>query len=58
LFFFFQLPLVNLFFKRFAFLSIYNSDGHFNFNGLLFKSVLFGSAYYSIMKTTTLLSEF
>ena len=58
LFFFFQLPLVNLFFKRFAFLSIYNSDGHFNFNGLLFKSILFGSAYYSIMKMTTLLSEF
>jgi hypothetical protein len=50
LFFFFQIPLVNLFFKRFSFLSIYNPDGNFNFNGLLLKSIIFGSAYYTFMK--------
>jgi hypothetical protein len=32
LFFFFQIPLVNMFFKRFSFLNIYNIDGNFNFN--------------------------
>jgi hypothetical protein len=58
LFFFFQLPIVNLFFKRFSFLSIYNSDGNFNFQGLLLKSLMFGSAYYTLLKMTTLLSEF
>ena len=58
LFFFFQLPLVNAFFKRFAFLSIYNSDGHFNFYGLLLKSLMFGSAYYTTIKATSIISEF
>jgi len=59
LFFFFQLPMINtLVFKRFSFLSIYNNDGNFNFNGLLFKSILFGLFYYSTLKFTTFLSEF
>jgi hypothetical protein len=58
LFFFFQLPIVNMFFKRFSFLSIYNEDGNFNLNGLILKSMMFGSMYYSTMKMTTLLSEF
>jgi hypothetical protein len=58
LFFFFQLPMVNtLIFKRFAFLSIFNADGNFNFGGLLFKSILFGSLYYFILKSTIFLSE-
>jgi Fe2+ transport system protein B len=59
LFFFFQLPMINtLIFKRFAFLSIYNSDGNFNFTGLVFKSILFGSFYYITLKFTNFLSEF
>jgi len=59
LFFFFQLPMINtLIFKRFSFLSIYNTDGNFNFFGLLFKSILFGFSYYSIYKFTEFLSEF
>ena len=58
LFFFFQLPLVNMFFKRFSFLSIYNSDGHFNFYGLVFKSLIFGSAYYTTTKLTSIISAF
>ena len=58
LFFLFQLPMINsMIFKRFSFLSIYNNDGNFNFTGLLLKSLLFGSAYYSISKITDFLSE-
>jgi hypothetical protein len=59
LFFFFQLPMVNtLVFKRFAFLSIYNADGNFNFSGLVLKSVLFGLFYYFTLKFTNFVSEF
>jgi hypothetical protein len=59
LFFLFQLPLINtLVFKKFSFLSIHNSDGNFNFSGLIFKSILFGGLYYSTLKFTTFLSEF
>jgi hypothetical protein len=58
LFFFFQLPIINLFFKRFSFLSIYNLDGNFNFYGLIFKSIIFGSLYYTAMKSIRFLSEF
>jgi hypothetical protein len=54
LFFFFQIPLVNMFFKRFSFLNIYNTDGNFNFNGLLLKSIIFGSLYYGAMKLITI----
>ena len=54
LFFFFQIPLVNMFLKRFSFLSIYNTDGNFNFNGLLLKSIMFGSLYYAVMKIITI----
>lgn len=55
----FQLPIINtLLFKRFSFLSIYNEDGNFNFNGLVMKSMLFGSIYYSIQKITTFIVEF
>lgn len=58
LFFLFQLPMINtLIFKRFSILSIYNLDGNFNFNGLLFKSFLFGAFYYCTLKFTTFLSE-
>jgi hypothetical protein len=58
LFFFFQLPIINtIIFKRFAFLSLYNEDGNFNMMGLIFKSTLFGSLYYSVYKFTTFISE-
>lgn len=58
LFFFYQLPVVNGFLKKFSFLSIYSADGNFNLNGLLLKSMMFGSMYYSSMKFITTLSEF
>jgi len=59
LFFIFQLPVVNtMIFKKFSFLSIYNSDGNFNFNGLIFKSIVFGGLYYSLLKFTNFVSDF
>ena len=58
LFFIYQMPFINaLIFKKFAFLSIYDVDGNFNFYGLIFKSMLFGMSYYSMSKMTTYLSE-
>jgi len=58
LFFLFQLPMINnLIFKRFSFLSIYNPDGNFNFNGLVLKSVAFGAFYYCTLKFSSFLSE-
>ena len=59
LFFIFQMPIINtMIFKKFSFLSIYNMDGNFNLSGLLFKSMLFASIFYSITKTMKFLSEF
>jgi hypothetical protein len=59
LYFFFQLPLVNtLIFKRFSFLTLYNSDGNINFYGIFVKSLFFGSIFYSIHKTIGFLSNF
>lgn len=58
LFFFFQLPLVNtLIFKRFSFLTLYNSDGNINFYGIFVKSLFFGSIFYGIHKTIGFLTD-
>ena len=58
LFFFYQMPIMNtMVFKKFSFLSIYNTDGNFNFYGLLLKSVLFGLSYYVSSKGVQFLSE-
>jgi hypothetical protein len=58
LFFIFQMPIVNtLLYKNFSFLSIYNSDGNINFYGLFLKSMMFGSAYYSLSRFTNYISE-
>jgi hypothetical protein len=59
LYFLFQLPLINtMFFKRFAFLSIYNVDGNINFYGIALKSTLFGSLFYMLQKTVNVLTDF
>lgn len=48
LYFAFQLPYINLMMNKYLpFLSLYNNDGNLNFNGLLLKSVLFGTVYYA-----------
>lgn len=58
LFFLFQMPAVNtLFFKRFAFLSIYNSDGNINFFGIALKSIIFGSIFYCLQKMVNVLVD-
>jgi hypothetical protein len=58
LFMIFQLPIVNtMVFKRFSFLMIYHEDGNFNFYGLIFKSILFGLAYYISQKSIEYLSD-
>ena len=58
MYFFFQLPIMNtVLFKKFSFLSIYNDDGNFNLFGLMFKSILFGSTYYTMIKTAQFLTE-
>ena len=58
LFFFFQMPMVNtMFFKNFAFLSVYNSDGNINFYGIAIKSALFGAAFYFIQNSIDYLSD-
>jgi hypothetical protein len=58
LFFIFQMPMVNtLFFKNFAFLSIYNSDGNINYNGIALKSVMFGALFYSVQNTIDYLGD-
>lgn len=59
LYFLFQMPAVNtLFFKRFAFLSIYNSDGNINFFGITLKSMIFGFLFYLLQKTVNVLVDF
>ena len=57
LYFIFQMPIINtLLRKYFSFLSIYHDDGNFNFMGLLLKSSLFGSLFYSIQTVSYKLS--
>jgi len=59
LFFLFQLPILNtLIYKRLSFLPIFHTDGNPNFYGYVLKSLLFGSAFYFITKTTHFISEF
>lgn len=58
LYFIFQLPIINtLLLNYFSFLSIYNLDGNFNFSGLLLKSGLFGSIYYSFNTILTFITN-
>jgi hypothetical protein len=48
LYFIFQMPVINtLLRKYFSFLTIYHDDGNFNFMGLLLKSIMFGSIFYT-----------
>jgi hypothetical protein len=58
LFFFFQMPMVNaMFFKNFAFMSVYNSDGNINFYGIAVKSALFGAIFYVLQNSIEYLSD-
>ena len=58
MFFIFQMPLMNtMFYRNFAFLSVYNSDGNINFYGIALKSMLFGSIFYSLQNTVQYLTD-
>jgi hypothetical protein len=58
IFFMFQLPIVNnMIFKQIPMLSLHNSDGNFNLNGLIIKSIMFGGFYYSSSSIITFISE-
>lgn len=59
LFFIFQMPLLTKILIKYIgnFVNILNSEGNLNFNGILIKSLLFGSAYYWSMKLTSVLSS-
>jgi hypothetical protein len=37
---------------------MYNADGNINFYGILLKSILFGSIFYSLQKTVNFLTDF
>jgi hypothetical protein len=57
LFFIFQLPIFNtMIYKRFTFLSIHDTDGNINMMGILMKSILFGTAFYSLSQSIEFLS--
>lgn len=57
LYFLFSTPTINnLLFKNVSFLKIYNDDGNFNLNGLIFKSLLFGLVYFSVSNTIDFLT--
>jgi hypothetical protein len=57
LYFLFQLP----FFKKFLYTSIpflFSNDGNYNVNGFIFTSILFGTLFHFIMKTTNYFGSF
>jgi len=59
LYFLFQLPIVTtLLYKYFSFLAIYNADGNLNLSGLILKSVLFGSLFFSLQSVSDYVSSF
>lgn len=59
LYFLFQLPIVTtLLYKYFSFLSIHNADGNLNLYGLILKSVMFGSMFYSLQSVSEYVSNF
>lgn len=58
LYFIFQMPIVNTILRKyFSFLNIYHEDGNINFIGMLLKSSLFGSLFYSMQLAAYKLSN-
>ena len=58
LYFIFQMPIVSTLMRKYlSFANLYNEDGNFNITGLLFKSILFGSFYYSMQTTANKISS-
>ena len=58
LFFIFHMPIVDQqILKHLSFLALHDLDGNFNVYGLLFKSMLFGSLFYTMTQIIHGLSE-
>lgn len=58
LYFIFQMPIVTTMMRKYlSFINLYGEDGNFNISGLLFKSLLFGSLYYSMQTVATKISS-
>jgi len=58
IFFIFQMPMMTtMLYRNFSFLSVYNPDGNVNFYGMILKSVLFGSVFYSLQNTIQYLTD-
>jgi len=48
LYFIFQMPVINTLLRKYlSFMNIYHEDGNFNFMGLLLKSIMFSSIFYT-----------
>lgn len=57
LFFMFQIPVVHsIMYRNMSFLPFFHSDGNLNFYGILFKSVMFGSAFWSLQRVIHMIS--
>ena len=57
LFFIFQIPIVHTVMYRYmSALPIFHSDGNLNFYGFLFKSAMFGSAFWSLQRLIHIIS--
>ena len=58
LYFIFQMPIVNTFlYNSFKLLHLYGEDGNMNIYGSIFKSLLFGSLFYSSTYIIEYISE-
>ena len=58
LFFIFHMPIVDQFFiKNLSFLTLTTTDGNFNANGLILRSVFFGSLVFGVTNTMNILSN-
>ena len=58
LFFIFHMPIVDQYFiKNLTFLTITNTDGNFNANGLILRSVFFGSLVFGVTNVMNIISN-
>lgn len=57
LFFLFQIPVVHsIMYRYLSFVPIFHTDGNLNFYGILLKSAMFGSAFWSLQRVIHMVS--
>ena len=58
LYFIFQIPIINTLMRKYlSFANLYNEDGNFNIIGLICKSALFGSLFYTLQSIANKISN-